>query len=59
MKKVEIQGLGVHIEIYKRKEQLTDLEVLKEAEKAIRRMVMKYEQHINLGIDKPTSSDQL
>ncbi len=50
MKHIEIHGLGVHIEVYKRKDEMTDLEVLKEAEKAIRREVMKYEQRTNSGI---------
>ncbi len=59
MKKIEVQGLGVYIEIYKRKEQLTDLETMKEAEKAIRREVMKYEQRANFGITHSDNYDDV
>ena len=52
MKHIEIHGLGVHIEVYKRRDEMTDLEVLKEAEKAIRREVLKYEQRTRSSIPR-------
>lgn len=45
MKKIEVNGLGVFIEIYKRREELTDIEVLKEAAKAITRDVMRRQEY--------------
>lgn len=47
MKKIDIQGLGVWIEVYKRKDELTDLETLKEAVKALQREVMRRETKDN------------
>ncbi len=41
MNRIDIQGMGVWVEVYKRKEELTDIEVLKEAAKAITREVMR------------------
>ena len=43
MKRIDIQGMGVFVECYKRKEELTDTEMLKEAAKAITREVMRRE----------------
>ncbi len=53
MKKLEIKGLGgLHIEVYDTKNSFTELEMMKEAEKAIRRAVIyiesggkRYESH--------------
>lgn len=43
MKRIDVQGMGVWIEIYQRNDKLDDIQVLKEAEKAIRREVIKRE----------------
>ena len=45
MKKIEIYGLGgLHIEIYDVKDKYTNVEMMKEAEKAIKREIIKREQ---------------
>lgn len=43
MKRIDVDGIGIWIEIFKRDDKLTDIEAVKEAEKAIRREVIKRE----------------
>lgn len=57
MKRIEIAGLGVHIEIYQRNDKYTDLEALKEAEKAVRREVIRYETRIGNSANRPANDD--
>ncbi len=45
MKKIEVQGLGVFIELYERAGKLTEIEILVQAEKAIKREIMRREQN--------------
>jgi hypothetical protein len=59
MKKIELEGLGgLHIEIYDTKDKYTNMEMMKEAEKAIRRKVMfiegegKNEPRPNIGFNR-------
>lgn len=50
MKKIEINGLGgLHIEIYDTKDKYTSIEMMKEAEKAIRREVLRVESNAGNG----------
>lgn len=44
MKKIEVGGLGVWVEIYSNKYHYTNEEMLREAEKTIRRELMKYQK---------------
>lgn len=44
MKKVDVSGLGVFVEIYSTKHYYTPQEMLQEAEKAIRRELIKYKK---------------
>lgn len=58
MKKIDVHGLGkLLIEIYDREGQLTELQILKEAEKAIRRAVINYETRINPDIHRQSNSN--
>lgn len=60
MKKIEVFGLGkLLIEIYDREGQLTELQILKEAEKAIRRAVITYESKLNSNPSRESSSNKL
>lgn len=53
MKKVEIRGLGgLFIEIYDPKNSFTHEELLKQAEKTIRREVLKYELRSDNGTSR-------
>jgi hypothetical protein len=55
--KLDINGMGVFVEVYKRKEELTDIEMLKEADKAIRRRIMEYESRTNGSTNWPADND--
>lgn len=60
MNKIEIQGMGVFCEIYKRKDTLTEIEVLREAGKAITREIIRRESresNIDNSTNRPTNSD--
>lgn len=59
MKHIEIAGLGVHVEIYKRNDKLTDLETVKEAIKTLQREVLRVESKLNTGIGRQSNSDEL
>lgn len=43
MKRIEVSGLGVYVEVYRRDGKYTDIEALKEAVKALQREIIKYE----------------
>jgi len=60
MKKIEINGLGVYVEVWNRKEDLTDLETIREAIKTLSRELLRREQNeraINNGVNRTSSSD--
>lgn len=59
MKKIEINGTGVLVELWKRRDELTDIEVLKEAAKAIQRTVIAYESGAIRSFGRTTGSDEL
>lgn len=55
MKRIDINGMGVWTEVYKRDEKLDDIQALREAAKAIVREVMRreqYEHRTNPSIDR-------
>lgn len=57
MKKIEVNGLGVYVEVWKRNEIFTDLETLKEAAKTLQREILRYEKRVNLTVIRPTPGD--
>lgn len=57
MNRIDVKGLGVFIEIYPRQDNLTHLEVLKEAHKAIGREVLRYESTINNTANRKSDSN--
>lgn len=60
MKKIDVHGLGkLLIEIYDREGVLTELQILKEAEKAIRRAVINYETRISSSNGRTAKGDEL
>lgn len=59
MKKIEINGLGVLVEVYKRKDTLSDIEAMKEAAKALQREVIKRESNIDKRISREHDSNEL
>lgn len=59
MKKIEVQGLGVFVEVFKRKDILTDLEMLREAIKTLQREVLRVESSPNSHISGQSNSNSL
>lgn len=47
MKKIEINGMGVFTEIYRRNDRLSEIETIKEAIKSLQREVIIRENKIN------------
>lgn len=56
MKKIEVQGLGVWVEVYKRKDVLTDLEMLQEAVKTLQRELLRVQSNTNNYIHREPNS---
>lgn len=59
MKKIEVSGLGVFVEVYKRKDSLTDIEMLKEAVKTLQREVLRVQSNSSNGIPRPINNNEL
>lgn len=59
MRKIEVRGLGVFVEIYDTNNRLNEIEMLKEAEKSIKRVVLAHEAGAIRGISGQSDTNGL
>ena len=60
MRKIEVNGLGVLVEIWNRKEDMNELETMKEAVKALQREILRrqgHEANTNHHANRPLNDD--